>query len=253
MWQKLKEQIPAIVVTALLVVGAAAYMVHHIAQRQQADLAPLRAQNAALADEAAENRRQIAALNQLLKDTLAQRESAGVRAEGDIEKLNEQRLTRLAEVIAQRVIPAIPPPQSAADAAAAQNEQVDKVAARLAENIRPALAGAIAEQRAATAALAQDSGKRIHELNVGLLATQTAAQDALRLSREIAALYGESFKDEGVVMRLFSLPANLVIDAANLNFVTGDGAQTQRELSAKIEEIEKRLKEVQTLAAASGP
>lgn len=252
MWQKLKEQIPAIVLTAALVIGAAAFMVHRITERQRAELEPLRAQNEALRQQAEENRRQIAATNKLLKDAIAQNAGALLQPETRIEQINEERLTRLAEVIAQRVIPAIPEPKSVEQLEAEQNENVDKVATRLAENIRPVLADAIAEQKAVNVALAQESQQRIHELNVGLLATQAAAQDAIKLSREIAALYGDSFKDHGVLMRLFSLPANLVIDAANLNIVRGDGAKAQAELASKIEEIEKRLGEIRSLAGDSG-
>ncbi len=250
MWQKLKEQIPAIVITAALVIAAGALLVHKVVQQQQQDLAPLRAQNEALRLQADENRQQIAATNKLLKDTLAQTNGSLI-PEGQIEKINEERLTRLAEVIAQRVVPAIPQPKSPSELAAAQNEQVDQVADRLAANIRPVLAEAVAEQKAATAGLARNSANRIQQLNVGLLATQAAAQDALKLSREISAMYVDSFKDHGVIMRLFSLPASLVIDAAQGNIVRGDGAKTQRELAVKMDEIEKRLAEMRALAAAS--
>ena len=46
MWQKLKEQFPAILLTALLITGAA-FWLHHktvadMAARQQAELQPLR-------------------------------------------------------------------------------------------------------------------------------------------------------------------------------------------------------------------
>jgi hypothetical protein len=252
MWQKLKEQIPAIVLTAALVFGAAAFMVHSIVERQRAELVPLRAQNQALREQAEENRRQIAATNKLLKNALAQNGGAVFQPEAQIEKINEERLTRLAEVIAQRVIPALPAAKSPAELEASENAHVDKIAGRLAEDIRPALADALAQQKAASATLAQESDRRAEQLNVGLLATQAAAQDALKLSRELAALYSDSFRDHGVLMRLFSLPANLVIDAAKLNFVTGERAKTQRELSTKIDEIEKRLHEVQSLASASG-
>jgi len=251
MWHKLKDQIPAIILTAALFVGAAAFMVQTIVKRQRAELLPLQAQNESLRAQAEENRRQIAATNALLKDALAQSGGGILQPEGQIEKINEERLTRLAEVIAKRVIPAIPVPKSAAESEAAQNEQLDKVAGRLPENIRPVLAGAIAEQKQAAAGLVHDSEARVQQLNVGLLATQAAAQDALRLSREVSALYVDSFKDQGVVMRLFSLPANLIVDAANGNFVTGQRAKTQQELGAKMDEIEKRLKEIQSLAGSS--
>lgn len=252
MWQKLKEQIPAIIITTALVIVAAFFMVRSITERQQAELTPLRAQNETLAAQAEENRRQIAATNKLLKDALAQNGAAVFRPESNVEKLNEERLTRLAQVIAERVIPAIPAPKSAAEIEASQNEQVDKVSARLVENIRPALADAIAEQKSATLAVTQAGERRAQQLNVGLLATQAAAQDALKLSRDIAALYADSAKDHGVLIRLFSLPASFVMDAARGDMIGSERAKVQRELADKTAEIEKRLAEIRTLAADSG-
>jgi hypothetical protein len=251
MWQKLKEQVPAIILTAALVIGAAAYMIRHVVVQQRAELAPLRAQNEELRAQADENRRQIAATTKLLKDALAQQNGLSLQGDAQVEKINEERLTRLAEVIAQRVIPALPTPKSPEELQRAQSEQVDKVASQLAANIRPVLAEAIADQKAGAAQMVQQSEARVQQLNVGLLATQAAAQDALRLSRELAALYVDSYKDKGVLMRLFSLPANLVVDAANLNFVSADRAKTERELSTKVTEIENRLKEIRSLASAS--
>lgn len=252
MWQKTKEQIPAIIVTVVLLVAAAAMMVRQITQRQQAQLEPLRAQNEALAAQADENRRQIAATTKMLRDALAQNQGL-LHAESSVEKLNEERLTRLAEVIARRVVPALPQPKSPAELEAAQNEQVDKVADRLAENIKPVLADAIAEQKSANLQVTEEANRRIDRLNVGLLATQSAAQDALQLSREIQALYADSAKDEGVLVRLFSLPAGLVMDAARLDFTGSERTRKQRELAAKSSEIEKRLAEVRSLAADSAP
>ncbi len=251
MWQKLRDQIPAIILTSLLVIGAAAFMVRTVVTKQRAELEPLRAQNETLRLQAEENRRQIAATTQMLKDALAQQNGLALQSEGQIEKINDQRLTRLAEVIAQRVIPAMPAPKSAAELQQSQEEQVEKVATQLAANIRPVLAEAIADQKAVAARVAMGTEAKVQQLNVGLLATQAAAQDAVRLSRELSALYLDTYKDKGVLMRLFSLPANLVVDAANLNFVSGDRTAKQRELSAKTEEIEKRLREIQSLATAS--
>ena len=61
MWHKLRDQIPAIILLAVLFVGAAAFTVKTVLRRQQAELAPLRAQNELLRAQADENRRQIAA------------------------------------------------------------------------------------------------------------------------------------------------------------------------------------------------
>lgn len=252
MWQKLKEQIPILITIAVLVVGAAAFIVRDLAVRQRTEIAPLRAENENLRAQANDNQRQIEAATKLLRDVIAQQGGNVIRAEEEIEKINEERLTRLAEVIATRVIPALPAPQPAEEFERSQNEQVDKVATRLVSNIRPVLAEAVADQKAVAEQMRQQHDGRVQQLNVGLLATQAAARDALRLSREVSALYADSFKDQGVLMRLFSLPANLVIDAANMNFVSGDRATPQRELAQKADEIEKRLKEIQSLAAASG-
>lgn len=252
MWQRFKEQIPAIIITAVIVVAAGAIMVRSVTERQRTELEPLRAQNETLRLQAEENRRQIEATTKLLKDALAQAGSGGLAFQEGVEKINEERLTRLADVIARRVIPALPTAQTPSDLERSQNEQMDKVAHRLAENIKPVLADAIADQKANAAAMKQQSDAQIRQLNVGLLAAQAAAQDALKLSREVSALYADSFKDQGMIMRLFSLPANLVIDAATLNFVSRDRTRVQQDLAAKNAEIEKRLREVQSLAASAG-
>jgi hypothetical protein len=252
MWQKLKEQLPVFIILSVLVVGAAVYIVRDLALRQQTEILPLRMENENLRAQAEENRRQIEAATRLLKEVVAQQGGAMIQTEEHIAKINEERLTRLAEVIAKRVIPEIPQPKSPEEFERAQYAQVDKVADRLVDNIRPVLAEAVAEQRAVATHIKQRSDARAQELNVGLLAAQAAAQDALKLSKELSALYVESHRDHGVLMRLFSLPANLVIDAANLNFLGGDKEKAQREVSVKMDEIEKRLKEIQSLASAGG-
>lgn len=253
MWQKLKEQVPVIVITAVLILGAAIYVLRDLAVRQQSQIEPLRAENDSLRMQADENRRQIQATTKMLKDLIAQQGTPIVQSEDQIAKINDERLTRLAEVIAKRVIPELPAPRPAEDVERTQNEQVDRVATRLANNIRPVLAEAVAEQKAAVAQLKQHSDARVQQLNLGLLAAQAAAQDALKLSKEVSALYVDSFRDKGIVMRLFSLPANLVIDAAKLDFVTaGEQTQVKQDVAKKINEIEKRLREVQDLATAGG-
>jgi hypothetical protein len=251
MWQKLKEQIPAVVITAALVIAASAVMVNKIVKQQKADLEPLRQQNEMLRAQSEENRHQIEATTKLLKEAITRYDGDGPRTEEQIAKINDERLTRLAQVIAQRVIPELPAPKSAEDVAKAQDEQVDKVAARLTDNIRPVLASAIAEQQTSSNDLVRQSEARAQQLNVGMLAMQAAAQDALKLSHELSALYLESFRDQGVLTRLVTLPANLVIDAANLNFVRGDRAKAEKEVSAKINDIDKRLQEIRSMASVS--
>jgi hypothetical protein len=252
MWQKLKEQIPAVIITAALVIAAAAVMVKQIVRQQRAELEPLRVQNEMLRTQGEENRRQIEATTKLLKEAITRYDGEGLRTEEQVARINDERLTRLAQVIAQRVIPELPGPKSPADVEKAQNEQVDKVADRLAQNIRPVLASAIAEQKASSDDVVRQSEARVQQLNVGMLAMQAAAQDALRLSHELSALYLESYRDRGVLTRLVTLPANLVMDAANLNFVHGDRVKAERDVTTKINDIDKRLREIRSMAGVTG-
>jgi hypothetical protein len=71
----------------------------------------------------------------------------------------------------------------------------------------------------------------------------------MKLSHEITALYLSSFKDQGLITRLLSLPANVVKDAASLSIVSSsDRKKVEQELITKMAEIEKRLNEIQAQA-----
>src|SRR5690348_13529604 len=103
MWQKLKEQFPAIIVTALIITGAAFWLhrktVNDMTLRQQAELAPLREQNDALKAASEENRQQIEATNKLLRDAIARKEADMFRTDEELQKLNGERMDALAEAI----------------------------------------------------------------------------------------------------------------------------------------------------------
>lgn len=251
MWQKLKEQIPVIVITAALLIGAVTYLSDTFANRQQAGLAPLKEQNDALRAQAEENRHQLDATTQLLKQAISKSEGLLFQPEAEIQKLNDQRVTLLADQIASKIQPVMPAPKTADEIARLQDEQVDKVADRLTANLRPMLSGISSSQKDAATEVARHYEERVSELNKNLQATQAAAQDALALTHEVSALYLDSFKDQGVLVRLFSLPANLLIDTAKLNLVgSHDKAKAQDELSAKMTELEKRLAEIRSSAIA---
>src|SRR5581483_7648637 len=135
MWQKFKEQIPAVIVTALLVIGGAFWLhmqtVNEMALKQQQELQPLREQNDALKAASDENRRQIEATNKLLKEAISKREADVFRTDEEVQKLNAERMDALAEAIAKKVQPFNPLPKSPEEAEKQQNEQVDKVSTRL--------------------------------------------------------------------------------------------------------------------------
>ena len=85
------------------------------------------------------------------------------------------------------------------------------------------------------------------QLNNNLQSTQALAQESLALSHEITALYISSLKDQGLLTRLLTLPANVVKDVANFNIIEKrDKEKIAQELVDKMSDIEKRLAEVQT-------
>src|SRR5476651_2007440 len=143
MWQKLKEQLPTVILTALLITGAAFWLhqktVNDMAAREQAELAPLRDQNEALKQSADENRRQIEATNKLLKDAISKRSADMFMTEDEVNKLNQDKINALAEAVAKKVQPYNPLPKSPEEAEKMQNEQVDKVSSRMTEKIKPIL------------------------------------------------------------------------------------------------------------------
>ena len=267
MWQKFKEQLPAVFLTALLVL-AGAFWVHQqtvleMAAKQQAELAPLREQNDALKASSEENRRQIEATNKLLKDAISKREADMFRTDEEIQKLNTERMDALAEVIAKKMQPYNPLPKSPEEAEKMQNEQVDKVSSRMAEKISPILSEMAKDQNLTRDSINKYSQRisdqvgtvltnelaKNQQLNNNLQATQAVADDAMKLSHEITALYLSSFKDQGLITRLLSLPANVVKDAASLSIVnSSDKKKIEEQLIAKMADIDKRLADIQAQA-----
>lgn len=264
MWQKFKEQLPAVFLTALLVI-AGAFWVHQqtvaeMGVRQQAELAPLREQNEALKTASEENRRQIEATNKLLKDAISKREADMFRTDEEIQKLNTERMDALAEVIAKKMQPYNPLPKSPEEAEKMQNEQVDKVSSRMADKISPILSEMAKDQNLTRDSINKYSQRisdqignvltnelaKNQQLNNNLQATQAVADDAMKLSHEITALYLSSFKDQGLITRLLTLPANVVRDAASLSIVnSSDKKKIEEQLVARMNDIDKRLADIQ--------
>ena len=267
MWQKFKEQIPAVILTALLVVGGAFWIhqqtVNDMAAKQQTELIPLREANDELKKTSEENRQQIAATNKMLRDAISKREAEVFRSEEEVQKMNAERLEALAEMIAKKMQPYNQAPKSAAEAEKQQNEQVDRVSGRMTERIQPILAEMARDQNLTRDSITQYSQRisdqvgnvltaelaKNQQLNNNLQQTQAVAQDALKLSHEITALYLSSFKDQGLITRLLTLPANVVKDAASMSIVnSSDRKKIEEQLVSKMSDIERRLAEVQNQA-----
>jgi hypothetical protein len=264
MWQKFKEQIPAVILTALLVIGGAFWVhqqtVNDMAAKQQTELMPLREANDELKKSSEDNRQQIAVTNKLLREAIAKREADVFKSEDELQKLNADRLDALAELIAKKVQPYNPAPKSAAEAEKVQNEQVDRVSGRMTERIQPILAEMARDQNLTRDSIASYSQRisdqvgnvltgelaKNQQLNNNLQQTQAVAQDALKLSHEITALYLSSFKDQGLITRLLTLPANVVRDAASMSIVnSSDRKKMEERLVSKMADIERRLADVQ--------
>lgn len=267
MWQKFKEQIPAVILTALLVIGGAFWLhqqtVKEMAEKQQKEIAPLREANDRLSAASEDNRKQIEVTNKLLRDAVAKREADMFRTDEELQKLNTERMNALAEIIAKKVQPYNPLPKTPEEAERMQNEQVDRVSGRMAERIQPILSEMARDQNLTRDSIAQYSQRisdqvgnvlaseiaRNQQLNNNLQQTQAAAQDALKLSHEITALYLSSFKDQGLITRLLSLPANVVRDTASLSIVnSSERKKIEQQLVSKMSDIEKRLNQLQSQA-----
>lgn len=267
MWQKFKEQIPAVILTALLVIGGAFWVhqqtVSDLSSRQRTELAPLREQNDALKAASEENRRQIDATNKLLRDAISKREADLFRTDEELQKLNVERMEALAEIIAKKVQPYNPLPKSAEEAEKMQNDQVDKVSSRMADRIQPILSEMSKDQNLTRDSIEKYSQRisnqvgnvltaelaKNQQLQNNIASTQSVAQDSLKLSHEITALYLSSFKDQGLITRLLTLPANVIKDAASLSIVnSSERKKREEELVAKMADLDKRLADIQAQA-----
>ncbi|MEX2045468.1 MAG: hypothetical protein WD941_08960 [Opitutus sp.] len=259
------------ILTALLVIAGAFWLnqqtVSEMGARQQAEITPLRESNDRLKEMSADNQRQIEATNKLLRDAISKRDSDLFRTDEEVEKLNAERMDALAEAIARRMQPFNPVPRSAEEAEQMQNEQLDKVSGRISESIQPILSEMAKDQNLTRDSIAQYSQRisdqvgtvltaelaKNQQLNNNLQQTQAAAQDALKLSHEITALYLSSFKDQGLITRLLTLPANVIKDATSLSIVnSSDRKKVEEDLMARMADIDRRLTELQAQAPGAG-
>ncbi len=265
MWQKLKEQIPAILLTAIIIVGAAYWLhqktIEEVNAIQEAKLSAQREQfDAQIKASTEDTRHQIEAVDKVLKEAISKRAADVFMTDDEVAKLNAEKVNQLAEAIAKKVQPYNPLPKTPEEAEKMQNEQVDKVSSRMAEKIQPILTEMSKDQNLTRDSIASYSQRisdqvgrvltaelaRNQQLNNNLMSTQTIAEDSLKLSHEITALYLASFKDQGLITRLLSLPANVVRDAASLSIVSStERKKVEENLVNRMNEIDKRLAEAQ--------
>lgn len=267
MWQKLKEHLLLIILIAVILVGAFVVLLKAItntAARQQQEIDDLKDKTSAdLKASAKETQRQIDAVNTLLKDAIQKRSADVFMTEQEVAKMNADRVNQLAEAIAQKIQPNNPLPKTPEEAERQQNEQVDKVSARMAERIQPILAD-MAKDQNLTREQVNMYGQKIidqignvltselaakQQLNNNLIATEAVARDSIKLSQEVTALYLSSFKDQSLITRLLTLPANVVRDAASLSIVNStERGKLEERLVKQMNDLEKRLDEIHAQA-----
>jgi hypothetical protein len=265
MWQKFKEQLPIVVLTAAIVIGAAYWLNQRTVQEmdalQQAKLTEQRQQfDAQLKASNEETRHQIDAVNNLLKDAIQKKSADVFMTDDEIAKLNAEKVNQLAEAIAKKVQPYNPLPKTPEEAEKMQNEQVDKVSSRMADKIQPILAEMSKDQNLTREQINRysqrisdqigvvltDEMAKNQQLNNNLQATQAVARESLALSHEVTALYLSSFKDQGLVTRLLTLPANVVRDVSKLSIVSSsERKKIEEDLVTKMNGLEKKLGEIE--------
>jgi hypothetical protein len=263
MWNKLKEQLPAVVITIALIAGAAYWMhqrtLDELSRLQQAEITRL---ETAHQETGEDTRRQIESLHQLLRDAIERRTSDLFMTDEELAQVNQARVAELAEAIARQIQPFTPLPRTPDEAATQEEAQLDRVSTGIAQRIEPILSRMAADQNLTAETLADYSRSisdqisvvltselaRNRQLSARLAESQGVAQESLGLSQELAALYLSSFRDQGVLTRILTLPANVIRDASQLSIVNS----TERR--AKEEELMTRLAEIQRkLEAVHGP
>lgn len=263
---KLKEQAPAILITALIMgafVGGYAYYVNaKVLPAQRRAMEQLReAHTADLERSAAETRKEIAAVNQLLKDAIATRSGGMFQSEEEARAAEAAKVAQLAEAVAQKLQPYNPLPRTPEEAEQMQNAQIDKVSGRLSERIQPILGQIAADQNLTRESLdryaAQISREvtgvlggemaRNERLGTQVQLTQSLAQESIALSSELTALYLSSIKDQGVINRLLLLPANIVRDASRFQMLNHDERrEKEADLTKRLRDIQDRLDAART-------
>ena len=140
MWQKFKEQIPAIIVLAVVIGAVGTWMADRVTARQEAALAPIREQNEALRAQADASQRQLDATTQLLREAIGRRDSELAGPDSGTVRLSGGQVDALADAVAERVVPALPGPKTAEEMRRMEDEQADRISSRIADRVGPALA-----------------------------------------------------------------------------------------------------------------
>ncbi len=267
MWQKFKEQLPAVIITVCLVLGGAYWFsqkqekaMADQSAKHEASLQELRAQHAAEMQASAQEVRRV---HDLLQSAIEKRAADALMTNEEFAKVNAEKVNQIAEAVATKLQPNMPLPKTPEEAERLQNEQVDKVSSRMANKIQPILSEMARDQNLTREAINSYSQRvsdqvsavltaelaKNQQLNNTIVQTQAVARDSQRLAHETMALYLSTFKDQSFVTRLLSLPANIVTDVAKLNLVDSKDRRKMEERYVKqMNDVDTRLNQLMAQA-----
>lgn len=257
-----KSAIPVAVISAILVAlvifGYSFWFKEQVfkpfAEQQQSDMKSLRDDYQAQMQLVADNiMSRVDQTNKTLDAAIASKQGDLFLSEDETRKLEAAKVDALADAIMNRLNAVIP---TADD----QDRGYTTVSERVADRLNPILSE-IARTGNLTRSdvefyssqisgmidgLLRDEMAEKQRLNNNLMATQAIAQDSLRLSQEMSALYLSSLKDEGVLSRILSLPVRVVQDVSTLSIVgSADRKKVEERLFNELNALEQRLTKVQ--------
>ncbi len=260
MWNSFKAQIPAIFFTAVITIGALVWLgnkvVANMTAQNERQLAELRSSTEQRIKESNDAlKAQMEATYTLLKDSVDNRKGGLFMTDDELAKLNDEKVMVLAKALADQIQPyGMPIPKDPKEAEEQRNKQVDEVAGRMAGKIQPIL-----EQMSKDTNLTKESvasyGQRISDqiagvltselaqkqkLNNNLLESTSIAQESMRISQQITALYLSQMKSESLLGRILMLPAHVVQDVGKGSIVNSN---EREKVEAKIADDMKKLQQ----------
>lgn len=188
-----------------------------------------------------------------LDQAIAQKQSDLFLTEEENRKLETEKINALADAVLVRLNSVIPTPED-------QERGYDTVSQRVSDRLNPILSE-IARTGNLTRSDVEFYASQIsglidgmlreelaekQKLNNSLMSTTAIAQDSLRLSQEMSALYLSSLKDEGVLSRILSLPVRVVQDVSTLSIIgSSERKKVEERLFTQLNGLEQRLSEAQ--------
>jgi len=258
MWSGFKSQIPAIFFTAVITIGVLVWLGNKVVTNMQSQserqLAELRASTEQRIKESNDAlKSQMEATYTLLKDSVENRKGGLFMSDDELAKLNDEKVMVLAKALAEQIQPyGMPLPKDPKEAEEQRNKQVDEVAGRMAGKIQPIL-----EQMSHETTLTKETvtsySQRISDqiavvltgelaqkqkLNNNLLESTSIAQESMRISQQITALYLSQMKNESLLGRILMLPAHVVQDVGKGSIVNSN---EREKVEARIAEDMKKL------------